>query len=420
MSTSAQDMNKLKGLDKMVQVLNIYGSEDEVIPPKDKHMYHEVLGQRSDLSVIEQAGHNFYGLTVYDDPESTEYTLGDGTVTIHGTTYPLHRRRKVIDYTGEFRQRVLQWLSPQQSCERFYRNTLYIDAHTPRWVDVEGIANFRDLGGWCVGAAKRVRPRLMFRGARGVRPPGTGTCHQLPHPGVRLEPVAVAGHQPLPVPAHVLVDVSAGVQGRSGDGHGRISDDFRVSERQPGLPDPVSLHGGQGPHRGGGDAAAAAGGRGPVDHCARVRADDDRAAAGPRAHPGEVLHGTGKNVRYAGETAAVRDGCAGENEFQRARGRVQEPDQQPVRGAARDDRVGGREVRRGGAVSAGAGGGGGSGAGAGADRSEHGLTRAVQRWHRGCLYRRKFYCLGVLKNFHLEAGLVTRQYKWWGSPAGGN
>ncbi|KAG7884714.1 hypothetical protein KL938_001841 [Ogataea parapolymorpha] len=163
MSTSAQDMNKLKGLDKMVQVLNIYGSEDEVIPPEDKYMYHEVLGQRSDLSIIEQAGHNFYGLTVYDNLESTEYTLGDGTVTINGTTYPLHRRRKVIDYTGEFRQRVLQWLSPQQSCERFYRNTLYIDAHTPRWVEVEGIANFRDLGGWCVGATKRVRPRLMFR-----------------------------------------------------------------------------------------------------------------------------------------------------------------------------------------------------------------------------------------------------------------
>ncbi|KAG7786828.1 hypothetical protein KL945_003213 [Ogataea haglerorum] len=317
-------MNKLKGLDKMVQVLNIYGSEDEVLPPKDMHMYHEVLGQRSDLSVIEQAGHNFYGLRVYDDMESTEYTLGDGTVTINGTTYPLHRRRKVIDYSGELRQRVLEWLSPQQSCERFYRNTLYIDADTPRWVEVEGIANFRDLGAQDAGTAQYPRNlrSAVRRGARGVRTPGTGTCHQLPRSGVRLQPVAVAGHQPLPAFAHVLVDVSAGVQGRSGDGHASVSNDFRVLERQPGLPDPVPLHGGQGPHRGSGDAAAAAGGRGPVDHCTRIRVDDDRAAAGPRAHPGEVLHGAGENIRHAGEAAAVRDGCAGEGEFQRARGRV--------------------------------------------------------------------------------------------------
>jgi hypothetical protein len=59
-------------------------------------------------------------------------------------------------------QVMATWLGTEGERERFAQRAEII-GHQKRWKDVEGVSNFRDLGGWQTKHAKYVKPGRIFR-----------------------------------------------------------------------------------------------------------------------------------------------------------------------------------------------------------------------------------------------------------------
>lgn len=129
-------MNSVKKICKETDTLLIYGLKEEIIPLEDATHYSNCLGDRNTLVLLPDATHSFYG--DFDIPVQ-EWNQ---------SKIPINKSKGRHDYNYEVCRIITDWLSPISCERRFYEKALNIHEFLPRWKDVEGVANFRDIGGW--------------------------------------------------------------------------------------------------------------------------------------------------------------------------------------------------------------------------------------------------------------------------------
>ncbi|ODV63593.1 uncharacterized protein ASCRUDRAFT_5561 [Ascoidea rubescens DSM 1968] len=90
---SSHDMSPIKDISKDVKILSIYGSNDQIIPKNDAFTYDSVLNldlhhnnKRHFLEWIDDADHNFYGITVINNENKS---------IKNPNNYPLNARSKI-------------------------------------------------------------------------------------------------------------------------------------------------------------------------------------------------------------------------------------------------------------------------------------------------------------------------------------
>ncbi|EMG46408.1 hypothetical protein SBY92_002588 [Candida maltosa Xu316] len=142
-SLSKPDLNSLQDLSRDWSVLSIYGTEDEIIPKYDAANYANALNRgylSHTLRLIPDADHNFYGhREIKEDDEMND---------INPLNLPLKGGKKV-NYNFLVTDYIVEYLSPDQELQRFISSSKDIGRVT-RWKNVEGVSNFRDIGGWRV------------------------------------------------------------------------------------------------------------------------------------------------------------------------------------------------------------------------------------------------------------------------------
>ncbi|KAG5420190.1 hypothetical protein I9W82_002070 [Candida metapsilosis] len=139
-SLSKPDLGKLSELSRDFAVMSIYGLEDQIIPKYDSANFANALnrGPKSHvLKLIPDADHNFYG--------HDKIQPDDHFDEVNPLNLPLKGDRVnfnflVVDY-------IIQYLSPEEELDRFLQSTKVL-GRVPRWKHVEGVSNFRDIGGW--------------------------------------------------------------------------------------------------------------------------------------------------------------------------------------------------------------------------------------------------------------------------------
>ncbi|ANB14997.1 hypothetical protein AWJ20_2616 [Sugiyamaella lignohabitans] len=139
---SGTDLSDLPNLDPNTSVLSVYGLRDDVVSLEDVGKFANDLRQRHTLELLQHADHNFYGLpTPETAPKKANYNPA------------------VVDI-------ITKWLSSDSLRERFMEINKYSGV-VPRWKDVEGVANFRDFGGYKSSKfpSQSVRSGLLFRSA---------------------------------------------------------------------------------------------------------------------------------------------------------------------------------------------------------------------------------------------------------------
>ncbi|KAK9459640.1 protein-tyrosine phosphatase-like protein [Lipomyces oligophaga] len=127
--------------------LCIYGLQDKPVFVEDSAKYANHLGQSCTLELIPEADHNFYSVD-------------------KDTGMRINHNPKVVS-------KIVQWLSDDQRRSRFvkkYAGNNSLGAMS-RFKKVDGVVNFRDLGGWLTDlqtgeeTPQRIRPRFMYRSA---------------------------------------------------------------------------------------------------------------------------------------------------------------------------------------------------------------------------------------------------------------
>lgn len=135
------DMTPVRDLPLEWSTLCVYGLNDQIIPIEDLAYFSNALNRGYDsnkLEIIPHADHNFYGVVPIEGQEDAmDYNP-------HG--YPLNKR-KLVNFNYEVVDRILAWLKPEEELKRFV-SALRDIGHFPRWKQVDGVANFRDAGGW--------------------------------------------------------------------------------------------------------------------------------------------------------------------------------------------------------------------------------------------------------------------------------
>ncbi|KAK7202675.1 protein-tyrosine phosphatase-like protein [Myxozyma melibiosi] len=140
--------------------LTIFGLADELIAVTDAACYANLLAGAHTLKLIPEVGHNFYAIAA------------DGT--------------KLANKNPEVADTIVDFLSPERIRERFVKRNLFM-GETRRWKTVDGVLNFRDLGGWKVksattaAAAPRVRTGFIYRAAAlsTITPTGVDAAKEL-------------------------------------------------------------------------------------------------------------------------------------------------------------------------------------------------------------------------------------------------
>lgn len=133
-SVGAQEMRGIgRALGPDVNVLIIFGTRDNVVPVADAGMFVNELRERAELTMIDDADHNFF-------------------------VQPLDRGGRKVNKNQEVADIISAYLSPEGTRQRFLRRHLQV--RTPRFPPVEGMSNFRDLGGYGSFPAG-----VVFRGA---------------------------------------------------------------------------------------------------------------------------------------------------------------------------------------------------------------------------------------------------------------
>ncbi|KAK9470071.1 protein-tyrosine phosphatase-like protein [Dipodascopsis tothii] len=141
LSVASVDMGSLVlSLRPRTAVLSVHGLEDAVVPVQDSAMFANALGSHHTLHLVAGADHNFY------------------------QTDAAGRRHS---FAGEVADVVAAWASTEGERRRFLVLSNALDmTGGRRWQAVEGVANFRDLGGWTLpGGTHRVRPGVVYRSA---------------------------------------------------------------------------------------------------------------------------------------------------------------------------------------------------------------------------------------------------------------
>ncbi|CAH2351560.1 hypothetical protein CLIB1423_04S00782 [[Candida] railenensis] len=180
-SIATPNLDIMSELSTEMSVLSIYGLSDHIIPIEDSAYYANTLSRGSkkshELVLIPRADHNFYGdkeiLTETDQEEYNPENL------------PLNSK-KLVNFNHSVVRHILDYLRADKEFERFWYNSLNI-GHLSRWKNIEGISNFRDIGGWHAMTPPKglkvellpnseiyVRPKIVFRCANTANVTGLG------------------------------------------------------------------------------------------------------------------------------------------------------------------------------------------------------------------------------------------------------
>lgn len=184
-SLATPDMTQVRRLLPDWSVLSVSGLEDHIIPREDCSFYANALNRgpyTHHLELVEGADHNFYGQhPIENESDQEEFNP-------HG--YPLNKK-KLVNYNYLVSAIITKYLRYDQELIRFAARTKYI-GYIPRIKEVDGIANFRDIGGWTItnptfpiGSNPHVRcyvrPGFIFRCANtvGLTESGAAALQQL-------------------------------------------------------------------------------------------------------------------------------------------------------------------------------------------------------------------------------------------------
>lgn len=170
-------------------VLSIYGLHDVIVPIQDATHWANHLNRGPNshkLRLIPRADHSFFGEERIESEVDAEDFNPEGL--------PLNRK-KLVNYNYLVVDYILDWLDPIEENFRFISSTLDIGKF-PRWKEIDGVSNFRDLGGWKVHKPTFqlsnvphnqyfVKPALAYRcaGMGGLTSKG---IDQLNHLGIKV------------------------------------------------------------------------------------------------------------------------------------------------------------------------------------------------------------------------------------------
>ncbi|KAI5970287.1 hypothetical protein CANMA_000639 [Candida margitis] len=166
---SKPDFTSLSSLSRDFSVLSIYGLEDQIIPKYDSANFANALnrGPKSHvLKLIPDADHNFYGHNKIE-PDDNFHDVNPLNLPLKGNR--VNFNFLAVDY-------IIEYLSPEEELDRFLYATKSV-GKVPRWKHVDGVSNFRDIGGWKIlrptfelskgtgasGLNYYVKPNLAFR-----------------------------------------------------------------------------------------------------------------------------------------------------------------------------------------------------------------------------------------------------------------
>jgi protein tyrosine/serine phosphatase/pimeloyl-ACP methyl ester carboxylesterase len=140
-SLATPDLSPVSELPLDWSVLSIYGLEDVIVPIQDSSYFanHLTRGYYSHkLQLIPRADHNFYGqVNINDQSDAEEFNPDNLPLTA----------KKLVNYNYVVTDMIIDWLDPTEEAKRFVAASQDI-GRFPRWKTVEGVSNFRDLGGW--------------------------------------------------------------------------------------------------------------------------------------------------------------------------------------------------------------------------------------------------------------------------------
>lgn len=141
-SLATADLTPLRELSPEWSVLSIYGTNDEIIPKEDCAFFANTLNRgpyTHHLQIIDGADHNYYGTTVIEnDSDMEEFNPYNLPVT----------KKKIINYNPVAAAAIIRYLRWDQELLRFSGRCNTLKNGSLRFKNVEGIANFRDIGGW--------------------------------------------------------------------------------------------------------------------------------------------------------------------------------------------------------------------------------------------------------------------------------
>lgn len=153
MDLGSQDLAGIKNIDEDIQVLSLYGVNDHIVPIEDSTYFANLLGSRHQLTFVPHADHNFYGTTVITSENKESYNPNNLPLT----------KRGMVNWNYRVTNEIVKWLHTSNDVMRF-REATQIIYHFPRWRAIEGISNFRDVGGWRTADNKHyVKAGLVFR-----------------------------------------------------------------------------------------------------------------------------------------------------------------------------------------------------------------------------------------------------------------
>ncbi|QPG72893.1 hypothetical protein FOA43_000196 [Brettanomyces nanus] len=145
------DMDDVSEINGDTETLCIYGTRDEIIPLQDAAMYSNALSGRNKLVLISDVDHRYYGVTKISAEDATD------------NSHPYCERSGVLDYNQDVVDIIIDFLNHESGRKRFYMKNKMIHRFLPRWKKVEGVTNFRDIGGYLSTTGKHVRYNMMYR-----------------------------------------------------------------------------------------------------------------------------------------------------------------------------------------------------------------------------------------------------------------
>ncbi|KAM9938271.1 hypothetical protein OXX80_002220 [Metschnikowia pulcherrima] len=164
-SLAEADTASFARLSPQWSVLSVYGTEDTIIPKEDCAYFANTLNRgpyTHHLELIDGADHNFYGVEPIENAGDEE--------DFNPLKLPLSKN-KVVNYNYVACAVIANYLRTDQELLRFHAMHGLVGA-APRVKNVDGISNFRDLGGWPIyrptfdvkeNASLYVRPNVLFR-----------------------------------------------------------------------------------------------------------------------------------------------------------------------------------------------------------------------------------------------------------------
>lgn len=167
------DLSHIGQLSTEWSVLSVYGTEDHIISKEDCAYFANTLNRgpySHHLELIDGADHNFYGNKAIENEDDKE--------DYNPLNLPL-TKKNTVNYNYLVSAIVAKYLRYDQEIMRFNARSKTIGC-VPRSKTVDGVSNFRDVGGWRIDqptfkvtnsdkAKYYVRPSFIFRCANTAR-----------------------------------------------------------------------------------------------------------------------------------------------------------------------------------------------------------------------------------------------------------